>query len=348
MVPKKIPKKIPKYSCDFCYYTTGNRKDFLKHCSTKKHDTKMIPLKNQKIKYFECNDCDYITCCLEDLDNHFVEFNHTKKIPSGDFSNNPITSDEKNMNCFVCDKCSKTYKYKSGYYRHLKKCQNVINDTGHYLENEELVLKFMEAAENSSKLCEKLMEIESKGPQIINNTFNNQKLNINVFLNNEFKDAMNITDFLNEIKLSIDDLNYTKKNGYIKGITNIFVRNLEEIDVNDRPIHSVNDQNSKQYFYIKGQDEWQQDKQEFHLDKTIDKVAKKQINKIKEWESGHPYWNMTDEGIEEYMNMVKSVMGGTTESERSENRKLIKQGLMDTVTINNEKILCDLSDNTIL
>ncbi len=184
-----------------------------------------------------------------------------------------------------------------------------------------------------------MLQMEKKNNiNLINNTINNnQKLNINVFLNEECKNAMNLSDFVNHIQLTLDDLDYTKNNGFVKGITNIFVKNLEELEVTKRPIHSVADSKTPQ-FYIKDENKWECDNKEHKLNETIDSVSKKQINQIKEWESTHPAWNQSDQGIEDYMKMVQTIMGGSNENERIQNRNQIKKELTETINVDDVDI----------
>ncbi len=133
-------------------------------------------------------------------------------------------------------------------------------------------------------------------------------------------------EFIDKIKLSLDDLLYTKDNGYIKGILNIFLKNLCHLEPTERPIHSISDKQTHQ-FYIKDEAGWECDKKEEQLDNSIESVSKKQLLKIKEWEAQRPDWNTTEEGIDEYMKMIKNVMGGSNDSERNENKRKIKRDL---------------------
>jgi len=203
--------------------------------------------------------------------------------------------------------------------------------------NPELIKLLIESTENNSKLCEKLVKLEDKQKILqttINQTINNnQKLNINLFLNNECKNAMNIGDFIDKIQLTLEDLIYSQQHGYIKGITKIFVKNLEDLEPTERPIHSIEDKQTRQ-FYVKDERGWECDKKEAKIDQTIDSVTKKQINKIKEWESTRPDWNTSDKGIEDYMKMIQTIMGGSTQHEIEQNRKLIKKELTEKVDIN--------------
>lgn len=342
----KIPKK---FHCQTCDYNTSNRKDFIKHCGTTKHGIKWyIPTKTD-CKYFQCKDCDYISGNLEHMKDHFSRFNHSEKSLGRGFFDKSTSipkvkkqekkvekSNENNEKKIICEICGKGYKYQSGYYRHKKTCTPVkkINKNDLTSQNDKLIKLLVESTENNNKLCEKMLQMENNQKIILtNNTINNnQKLNINVFLNEDCKNAMNLSDFVNKIQLTLDDLNYTMNNGFVKGITNIFVKNLEEMEVTSRPIHSVPD-NKKTQFYIKDHDTWKCDKKEQKLDNTIDSVSKKQIHQIKQWESTHPEWNKTEEGMEDYMKMVQTIMGGINENERQINRNQIKKELTESVGV---------------
>ena len=343
---KKIPKiQFKKFNCDVCDYHTSNKKDFMKHCSTKKHGTKWIQANFGKNKYFSCNDCDYISCSKDDLENHFLSLSHTN-LSQGEGTNFSAldTIQEK----FICNCCNKPYKFASGLYKHKKKCEKKQNAENKNSEtNPELLKLLIESTENNNRLCEKLVKLEAKQQVLqttINQTINNnQKLNINVFLNNECKNAMNIGDFIDQIQLTLEDLAYSQQHGFIKGITNIFVKNLEDLEPTERPIHSVEDKTKRQ-FYVKDECGWECDKEEAKIDQTIDSVTKKQINKIKEWESSRPDWNTSDQGIEDYMTMIQTIMGGRTQSEREQNKKLIKKELTENIDINEARSIINIAE----
>ena len=101
---KKIPKnQFKKFNCDVCDYHTSNKKDFMKHCSTKKHGTKWIQANFGKNKFFSCNDCDYISCSKEDLGNHFLAFSHTNlSLEEGTNFSALDNTQEK----FICNYCN--------------------------------------------------------------------------------------------------------------------------------------------------------------------------------------------------------------------------------------------------
>lgn len=269
-------------------------------------------------KKFSCEKCNFNCSKQSDWNRHINTRKHKM-----------ITNDNKKAQKnaeFKCE-CGKNYKHSSGLSRHKLVC--VYTKNKNMEETNELFKMLKESTETNSKLAEKIKELENN--HIINNTTinNNQKVNINVFLNEDCKYAINLTDFISQIQPSIDDLMYTKTNGYIKGITNIFNKNLDEYSENNRPIHSIQDK----YYYVKEGNVWEEDSNGDKLDQSIDSVAKKQINKIKEWQNNNPDWNTTDKGISDYMQIIQNVMGGITESEREKNRNLIKKELTENIDI---------------
>ena len=153
-------------------------------------------------------------------------------------------------------------------------------------------------------------------------------MQINFFLNHECRNAMNFQDFINSLSLSVEDLQYTSAHGYAKGITNIFVINLKDLNPIDRPIH-CSDKN-KLEFYVKDENKWEHDTNNVKLDKGIDSITHLQLRKIKDWEKSHPDWNNSDHGVEEYMHMVKEMMNGN-----DKNKINIKKELGTSMNIKN-------------
>ena len=115
----------------------------------------------------------------------------------------------------------------------------------------------------------------------------------------------------------------------IKGITNIVIKNLEDTPPTERPIHSIKDEDGSQ-LYIKEDNIWGSENEKSKIEKSIDTISKKQLTLMKEWEKHYPDWNKTDKGQEEYMEICRIVLGGTTESELEKTRDLILEKLPET------------------
>ena len=160
-----------------------------------------------------------------------------------------------------------------------------------------------------------------------NNTTITNKFNWQFFLNEQCKDAINLTDFVETLKLSLADLAETRQNGYVTGITNIFIRGLRELDLHKRPIHCSD--LKREILYVKDNDTWEKDNENKQMVKNaISTVAKRQINKIKEWEAYNPDWNKTENGTQMYIEMVRNL--GGCDDERSDN-KIIKTIAKETI-----------------
>jgi hypothetical protein len=373
---ENFSNKIKNYICELCLFVTKNKKDFQRHIKTKKHGTKWYMAFNNKEGVIECNACDHLSCEYNVKDPHFDDFIHTKKTPKKPLKTpldceqikkcNSVCIEKKHTNTsefimddnnrIVCPLCLKGYKYKSGFYRHKKKCSNDSSNSSnssilesknmnielYNKENTHILLMnaIIQATETNSKLCERIVALENKVSstnKIVNNNnitnnINKQELNINVFLNQECKNAMNLKDFISKIQLKTEDIDYTATNGYIKGIMNIFIRNLEEMALNERPIHSIQDNRNHQ-FYIKDENKWECDKKDEKIEESIDSLTKRQIHKIKDWEAQHPNWESSEKGIEEYMKIIQTMMGGQDEKERQQNKEKIKKELVNRVKL---------------
>jgi len=260
-----------------------------------------------------------------------------------------VTNGNKNGNIVlkhICDNCGKDYKYRSGLSRHKKKCiqdeYEVVLKTCRkksQSENEPQqnggnigsALKCLtQTLVKQGDILEKLIESQNQMiPKIGNN--NNNKISINVFLNEHCKNAMNLTDFIDNIQVSLEDLAYTNEHGYVKGISNIFTKNLTDMKVTERPIHCSDKKRMK--FYIKDSDKWEKDKAHKKIDRTIQTITKKQILKIKEWENRHPGFLDNEQLTTEWHRMIYNMMGGENDNIREKHKVNIKRSICENVTV---------------
>ena len=144
------------------------------------------------------------------------------------------------------------------------------------------------------------------------------------------KNAINFKDFIETIEVSLEDLMKTKEIGYSKGISNIFMKNLKELETTERPIHCSD--KKRLQFYIKDEDEWNRDNGE-KMENAIFKCQKKQIEQIKLWEQNHPDWKTNDKMGIEYLLMIQQVMGGSTNEEQERNKKDIIKNVGDNILL---------------
>ena len=136
---------------------------------------------------------------------------------------------------------------------------------------------------------------------------------------------MNISDFVDHLHLSLDDLLYTGNNGYIEGVSNIFIKGLNELEPNKRPIHCSDERGNN--LYIRDDNKWEKDGDGKMLDTQIDAVTKKHIDILKAWEGAHPDWQNSEKETSTYILLVEQMMGGRSEQERNKKHKLIQKNI---------------------
>ena len=293
-------KVAQKFTCITCDYETSKKSSWTKHCETKNHK--------------------------EQLMLH----NATQKVA---------------LKEFLCSNCGKMYKHSSSLYRHKKNCvkTHIIQDVKEknikidlQKENDNLTKELNEVKNMLYLMAETQQNTQEEIKKLKYSTGNttNNNMTINVYLNQYCKDAMNINDFLKQLHISMDDLKYTTDNGYVKGISNIFMKYLNDMDPSQRPIHCSD--KKRLQFYIKDEDKWEKDKNN-KIDESINVIRDKQIKQIKEWEEMYPNWNKNEHETQMYIKMIQHVMGGTSNEIVEENTKNIKKHLGNTFDIKDIK-----------
>jgi hypothetical protein len=327
----KNAKKTPTYKnkiffCEICSFGCNKKSDFNRHILTYKHINATNAISNA-IKKTPSIICCKI--CGKDFKHKSSLYRHKKTCKNEVSQLSKIIQNYPKViqNKFVC-KCGKSYKYSSGLCKHKTKCEYLQNESEKQsvseivpTNNVEHLLK--DILEENKVLREKITNLEL-GNTMINS---NNNFNINFFLNEKCKNAMNLEDFVEKIKFTLEDLQFTKDNGYAKGISNIFIKNLNDMDITERPIH-CSDQKRLQ-FYVKNDNEWSKDKNNKKLDKTIEKVSKKQIKSIQEWVEANHDFTESDAKMEEYFTLVRSI----TQPNDVKNLKNIKRKVGENVKL---------------
>jgi hypothetical protein len=298
--------------------------------------------KSPKIpKKFLCEFCDYNTCCKKDMNKHLLTLKHKNNTKINDLAIKSIQKTEKNL--FHCENCNKKYKDNSGLWRHKKKCNpeinnnlsdNLLNNKNeliNYLINENKEIKELYKEQNGI-----LMEL-CKNNTITNNmnysnNNNNNTFNLNLFLNETCKDAMNIMDFIDSVKLQLSDLENIGKLGYVDGISEIIIKNLNKLDISKRPVHCSD--LKREVFYIKDKDKWEKEKEDRSIiKKVINHIAHKNIKLIPEWKENNPDCVLYHSKLsDKYNKIVLEAMGGSGDSKEKED-KIIKK-IAKEITIN--------------
>jgi hypothetical protein len=330
MLTESFPKITNKYTCTFCDYSTSHKGSYAKHLSTSKHLRLTESCTNITDNY-SCLVCDYHTSKKSSYDKHLTTGNHNELTSV----NKKVTkSCSKVTNDFICDFCEKSYISRVGLWKHKKTCSIICNNISENEKHEssisdkELVMILLKENSDFKNMIMKLVEKVENGVICNNNNNNttnshNNAFNLNFFLNETCKNAMNITDFVDSLQLQLSDLESIGDIGYVEGISKIIVKSLKALDETERPIHCTD--KKRETFYIKDDDKWEkEDDNKTHIRKAIKYVANKNTLLVPQWKAKYPDYNDSSSiQSDKYNNMIIEVLGGDDESEQSEN-KIIK------------------------
>ena len=310
------PKTFPKFRCELCKTETNNKKDFNKHLLTRKHMKHEIPTQIEKLE------------------------------------KSPLLE---------CSKCNKKYETRSGLWKHQKTCsvlekktENVIICDSVNIEDPEAIkLHILETSSSSeTKVLNLILELMKSNnelqKQILdvckntnnmninnnnnNNNNNNKTFNLQFFLNEQCKDAMNITDFANSFDLQLSDLESVGELGYVEGITKIMVDKLNSMDIYKRPIHCSDAK--REIIYVKDADVWtKEEKDNPKLRQAIKNVSFKNMKLVYNWSNAYPESKDNQTKLnDKYMTLVIESTGGKgpiLESENKIMRKIAKEIIID-------------------
>ena len=265
-----------------------------------------------------CKKCDYTTSRANNLNRHILSSKHKRR------TNTNKNEQERAEKIFLCS-CGKKYKHQSSLCKHKKKCDfqesNIVEENSELIVSSEtghlkdLVKSLIDENKELTKT------IRDMAPKIGNNNNTNNQFNLNIFLNEKCKDALNLSDFVQTLQVEFTDLENTVNNGTIQGLSNIIVKGLRELDTYKRPIHCTD--MKRETLYIKDNNEWEKEKDNKKLNSVINHVASEQMKLIKEWEERNPNWIDNEYKQQEYLNLVNSIMGFKPEDQTDSN-KIIK------------------------
>ena len=282
---------------------------------------------------FVCELC-HFKCCKKGDWNRHLSTNKHNKTKTGTDCDNKI---HKHVN--QCDICSKIYKSRNGLWCHKKKCikpppksiYNKHNDN----DPNSLTLLVIELIKSNQELQKQMLEVCKNSNSTINNTNNshnnNKTFNMQFFLNEQCKDAMNIMDFVDTFKLQFSDLERVGEVGYVEGMSNIIIQKLNELDIYKRPIHCSDVK--RDTMYIKDKDVWE--KENGNHDKlrlAIRYITKKNTDMLLSWCNAHPGSCDSDNYLNDiYIEIVRQAMGAGNleENENKIMRKIAKTVLID-------------------
>jgi hypothetical protein len=281
-------------------------------------------------KYFECNFCNFKCCNKNDYSRHILTRKH--KILS-----NTIEKDAKNSTIFKCD-CGKEYKHHSSLWNHKKKCSE--KEETNIIQNEntitpELVIEIIkqnqELQKQNNELQKQMLEVIKNGT---NNTVNshNKSFNLNFFLNETCKNAMNIMDFVDSIKIQLSDVESIGELGYVNGMSKLIIKHLNALEENMRPVHCSDPK--RESLYVKDANVWEkEDPENKKIKKAIKYISHKNICALPEWKAKYPDCIYSDsKKSDQYNHIVVEAMGGSGDNDAEKADKIVKK-IAKVVTI---------------
>ena len=295
----------------------------------------MATKKSQKLaELFCCDSCDYSCCKKSDFAKHLQTKKHG--------CNKSVTNvTEKVAGLFGCI-CGNKYNNRTSLWRHKKSCKKSPNLNSNSIDEDATAL-FIETVKQNQEIImqnqefqKKMFELmkESCGTINSNNTItttnNNNKFNLNFFLNETCKDAMNLSEFVDSLKITLTDLENVGKLGYTEGISRIFTKGLKELEFNKRPIHCSD--LKRETVYVKNENKWE--KEGDQLRKAIKQITNKNIKLIPKWKEENPgHQQYHNKKNDEYLKIMYESMGPADELEETKTFAKIITNLAKETTI---------------
>jgi hypothetical protein len=305
MLQNNVPKSSEKFVCELCNYNTSRYSQYQRHLMTLKH-------KNQQ-------------------------------------KSTKINTKSSEFTCI----CGKSYKERSGLWRHKNTCAEISStkntDSSNNNSDKELIMLLLndnkelrnllieQVKEQAKEQCKdkddykeivlKVLENGAHNTNTITTTnSHNKTFNLNMFLNETCKDAMNITEFMDSIQLQLSDLEDVGDLGYINGISNIIIKKLKALDVTKRPIHCTDVK--REILYVKDQDKWEKEgEQKDRMLCFVKNVANMNIRMLTEYKKRYPDCGKYESKYSDRYNklIIEAMGGGSDKDEKESNEKIIKK-----------------------
>ena len=313
MLTKNEQKRAVSFVCDYCDYNTSKQSNYNRHLLTPKHYKATI-----------------------DLQKGAKKSKNEQYLGIDELNNNKLKQQ------FICI-CGNNYSHRQSLYKHQKICNknenNIITATekNNNTEIKTLTELVIEVVKNNNEFQKQIVDLIKNTNNINinncnnNNNNNNQTFNLQLFLNETCKDAMNMSDFINSFNLQVNDLERLADDGYVKTMSSLIINKVRELDVEKRPIHCTDAK--REMVYIKEDDVWiKDDENKSHMRKAINKIGIKNISLLQDWQYSHPNCYKANSPYNDtYLKMMSQVMGGsdTTGNENKVIKNIIKEVVID-------------------
>ena len=336
---------IPFY-CNVCDIDCRKKNNYEKHLLTLKHKKlgKMTQNGLDKIPRFSCNICNIKTDNKKDYEKHLTTAKHINGLQK--------SQDEKNEKTYICEICSNHYANASNLAKHKKKCENSPNLS---LSSEittkpkmhdftpELIAMIMQNMQQmmieQNKAMLEIAKNAGNNNNNSNNTINNndnKSFNLNFFLNERCKNAMNLSDFVNGVDISLDDFEETGRIGYVEGLSRVFCKELQKLDIYERPIHCSD--LKRETIYIRENNRWEKDENKERLLRAVKQIGKKNINVLTLWQEKYPgYKDVESKENDRYLHILTNILSGETEEEIQSNYGKIMKNISRITMVDKSK-----------
>ena len=326
---KKIPKNPQIFLCEICDYNTRNKKDYLKHCLTDKHKCRVNG--NEKIPKKSPN---YFCLCGKKYVTNNGLWEHLKNCKLNNTNDN-IQNINDNINDNISEKSEDNQNIT------LSELFNEDEDDNNQLDNlTSIIFELVKQNKDFQKMLieqnNQILEL-SKNVGSNNNNINsynsNNTFNLQLFLNEKCKDALTINEFIDSLKITMDDVERFGTHGFIEGISKIFLKNLKMLDICKRPFHCSD--LKREILYVKEENTWKKDDENKEvMKKTINKIAFKNFLRIQDWREENPEYKDPESKVnDKYQKIMFEAMGGYTKEEDEKNFAKIIRNISKEITI---------------
>ena len=304
----KMPKMPNKIICEKCNFSCNKKSNYNKHILTQKHQNYIL---GDKDNTYNANKC---------------------------------------LNNYICNDCDKKYESRNGLWKHRKTCVRTNTNIADSINNESnekinilnLTNMVLEVVKNNTELLKQNQELQKQMVEVCKNSNNNstnvsnshnnshnKTFNLQVFLNEDCKDAMNLSEFVNSLQLQLSDLDNMGKLGYTEGISKIILTEMNDLEQTKRPVHCSDIK--RETLYVKDEDKWEKEQPDHpKLNKAIRKIEQKNFGLMGEWQAEHPtYKESTSEENNEFLKLISQTVNGTPDNINKVIKKIAKEVVID-------------------
>jgi len=278
---------------------------------------------------FFCEICDFVSSKESNLHKHFSTRKHHGNVMEIVLSSKKMPKNATTSHDYRCANCDRNFTTNSGLWKHKKVCINAVSANENKEDIAKLTTLITQLMTQNTELIKKIGT--TNNITATNNTTNNttntnninksKNFNIQFFLNETCKDALNISEFVDSLKITLEDLDFSRKNGLVSGITDVMIKGLKQLDVTKRPIHCTD--KKRETMYIKDNTKWEKDETHEKMKNTIIQIAKKERNALTAWVEENPNWMETESKQIEYLTIMRNVCEPIEDYDKN-NKKIIR------------------------